>query len=371
MQNSITFNVASNEGTAVSCFYASHLCNDSIVTKIEGSYNLAKDSLKKIIGDITGLAIDSVDDCDTIVFEDGALFVEDMVEQNNCLSFELIFITKKIDASSIRSHFNGLEYEEPRVEGRYDLRIKHVFKGQMGLETNDYRRTTNSFNHLSQDMYPDIDIEMMMRCYSESEESILILSGLPGTGKTCFAKMMMAAHAKNLKRDITIIYVKDRDILKKDSFWAMMTAIEPHLIILDDLDSELLPRSISAKAENAIVSNMLSYTDGIFEVKTKVVITTNMTESSIDKALVRPGRCFDAINLPQLTRDQASTIWTNTFKHDIAHFDNKFGDAKAISQASIVSESKAYAKNSEASYLRNPAISVRKLVESGKTISEA
>lgn len=371
MLNSVSFNVASNEGSAQSCFYTSHLGANSIVTRINGSYSLTLDSLKKIIGEITGTKVNSIDDYDTIVFEDGALFVEDIIEQNNCLNFELIFITRNISASTINGCFNGLEYSEPRVEGRYDLRIKHIFKGQMGLESNDYRRTTHSFNHLSSDMYPDIDIEMMMKCYSESEESILILSGLPGTGKTCFAKMMMAAHAKNLKRDVTIIYVKDREILKKDSFWAMMTSIEPHLIILDDLDSELLLRSISEKAENAIVSNMLSYTDGIFEVKTKVVITTNMTESGIDKALVRPGRCFDAINLPQLTRDQASTIWTDTFKHDIAHFDNKFGDAKAISQASIVSESKAYAKNSEASYLRNPAISVRKLVESGKTISEA
>ena len=260
---------------------------------------------------------------------------------------------------------DNCKYITPRKQGVYDIDVHHYYIDVMGhTKVIEHSLDSDNFNHLIREMYPTILLEEMMKLYSESGESNIILTGPPGTGKTCFAKMMMASHAQLLGRDINVIYVKDRTLLQKDEFWAMMSSIHPDMMILDDLDDELRPRT---EGRNDIVNNMLSYSDGIFDVDTKIIITTNLTDNVIDKALIRPGRCFDILSLPQLTLSQAQTIWTNTFNADIEEFTNRFGiESTQISQAALSSEHDRFLKSVTPSYLIDPSISIRKLVEDVK-----
>lgn len=265
--------------------------------------------------------------------------------------------------------YPAVKKNEPGV---YSVNIDHFYldktesaKGEM--KVNEHYKLTTDFEHLIPEMYPKIDITEMMKQYSDSDESLMILSGKPGTGKTCVAKMMMAAHAKNLESDIYVVYVKDQEILSMDHFWARLANSEPHLLILDDLDNELKPRG---KEGNQIVSNMLSYSDGIFDVRTKILITTNLTDSLIDRALVRPGRAFDALCLPQLDRAEAIEIWTNHLKAPVEEFESRFVDMPIIMQAALMSEFQRFSKEGAASYLKDKSISIRKLVEESEVISQ-
>lgn len=258
------------------------------------------------------------------------------------------------------------KYTAPRTPGVYDISIDHRYLNKTGnINSIEHYKDTTDFEYLKEFMYPKIDINDMMKQYSDSDESIVILSGKPGTGKTCFIKMMLAAHAKNLGQDIFVTYVKDSNVLKKDEFWAAMTYSQPHILVLDDLDNELLPRGPEG---NPIVSNMLSFSDGVFDVRTKIIITTNLTDSRIDKALVRPGRSFDTLCLPQLDRDEAENIWVKELEAPIEEFERRFGDMKVIMQASIMSEHSRYLKSDSPTYLKDPSISIRKLVEEGEVI---
>ena len=253
-------------------------------------------------------------------------------------------------------------YVDVREDGVYDIDIKHYYLDKDNdMCQIEHSMDTEDFKHLTTSMYPGIDLVEMMKLYSDSNESNIVLTGEPGTGKTCFAKMMMSAHALRREEDIDVIYVKDRELLKKDEFWARMSGIRPLMMILDDLDDELRPRT---EGRNDIVNNLLSYSDGIFEVDTKIIITTNLTDNSIDKALIRPGRCFDILSLPQLTGDEAASIWTKDFNAPLVDFYERFGDnLTKISQAAIMSEHFRFLKSASPTYLKNPAISIRKIVE--------
>lgn len=266
----------------------------------------------------------------------------------------------------------GHTYSAPRKPGVYDIDIRHFYLDKTNsssgeMKTADHHFNTKSFEYLIPEMYPKIDVTEMMRQYSLSDESIIILSGLPGTGKTCIAKMMMAAHSLTQKDDVDVVYVKDSELLKMDMFWATMSHLKPDLMILDDLDAELLPRT--TENPNPIVSNMLSYSDGIFDIGTKILITTNLTNSLIDKALVRPGRSFDTLCLPQLERKEAQHIWVNKFEEPLEEFESRFAGLNTISQAALMSEHQRLLKSSAPSYLLDPSISIRKLVEEGDTIA--
>ena len=290
------------------------------------------------------------------------------VHDNAVTEIEYKVIGAPSVVNAISRLLEGNTYTSKRVEGVYDIAIRHwYYKAQRdALDCNRIMRDTTDFDKLTVAMYPRIDIPEMMDQFVSSDESIIIMSGQPGTGKTCFAKMAMREYANIKGRDISVVYVKDREVLRKDEFWVAMTSQEPDLIILDDLDNELLPRGAEG---NPIVSNMLSFSDGIFDISTKILITTNLTDSRIDKALVRPGRSFDTICLPQLNREEAINIWTGEFNESSEEFTRRFGELESISQAALVSENARAKKSGVATYLRDPSISVRKLVEEGETIS--
>ncbi|CAL9971017.1 ATPase [Vibrio phage D148] len=295
----------------------------------------------------------------------------DVEDQGGRLDVTLKLMADPFFLRAIEQEFKDAQWERSRKEGVYDINISHWYLDKTRSESGEMKaiehyRNTESFNKLTDALYPQIHLQEMMEQYSNSDECIFLLSGQPGTGKTCFAKLMMAAHALTQKEDMNVVYAKDKDLLKKDQFWAMMSRQEPDIIILDDLDNELLPRG---KDGNEIVSNMLSYSDGIFDVDTKIIITTNLTDSKIDKAIVRPGRSFDTLCLPQLTSEEAQKIWVEEFKAPATEFNTRFEGLENVSQAALVSEHQRFLKSNAPTYLKDPSISVRKLVEEGETIN--
>ncbi|CAH9015554.1 putative AAA family ATPase [Vibrio phage 177E37-1] len=253
-------------------------------------------------------------------------------------------------------------------EGTYRINFRHMFINKYDDIDNQTYSFDNHSEHLANlqgELYPKVDVSKLMDVFVRSEETVLILTGEPGTGKTCFTKMLCKAMAEISEQDKSIFYVKDPELLKRDDFWIMLQSYEPDLLILDDLDDELKPRT---QGKNTIMNHMLSFSDGIFPKKTKIIITTNQPNSDIDKAITRPGRCFDILALPRLTADEAMTIWIDTYDRTPEQFTSSFGTLSSddtISQAALVSEHKRLFISDRPKYLTDPSISIRQVVEEG------
>lgn len=245
------------------------------------------------------------------------------------------------------------------VEGVYKVTINEYFKDdQKRTASVTYNRNTNDFSDIYEYMYPRIDVPALVQSYLISNESLLLILGYPGTGKTSFVKKLLYEKAQQTKQHINATYVKDRDVLMEDSFWATLNEEEPEFLLLDDLDEELTPR-IKGSKERSIVSKMLSFTNGIFPSKTKVVGTTNKPDDEMDDALIRPGRCHDVLELPRLSPEEALKIWTDNFKLTLPDFEECFKSLSEISQALLVSEYHRRRNSAPKSYLLDQSISVR------------
>lgn len=194
--------------------------------------------------------------------------------------------------------------------------------------------------------YPYIPggIENMLKDFVESEESVLILMGPPGTGKSS----LVAAGVKAL--GLLPIYAKRADAIADKGFVNFvfkisddyMTAVagtsakarsdlfietlykekeakinqaldqnqdgdkeEPRLpiIVVEDADVLLAPRSTG----NLMMAELLNETDGIGSNHArKIIFTTNLANTkAIDEALMRAGRCYDVVNCRLLTPEEA------------------------------------------------------------------
>ena len=216
--------------------------------------------------------------------------------------------------------------------------------------------------------YPFLNVDLLIKEFISGDENILILAGEAGTGKSKFTNLIIKElllnpqliecfqeqedediedkndknnnlsnissieFNENLKiieeiegmeekdyisvfdmdEDPTRIYVgsaKNVDMLALDNFWK--DAGDYDIIILDDLDFLLSSRKETREdtLKNQFLSHLLSFTDGVDNNNTKIIITTNQAINTIDDALLRRGRLFSILNFRKLKEQEALAIW--------------------------------------------------------------
>lgn len=153
--------------------------------------------------------------------------------------------------------------------------------------------------------YPYIDggIDKFIDNFKNSSENILLLLGKPGTGKSTFLKYLLSVLDENA------IVTYDTKILEKDYFFGDFMMGNNGVLIMEDADMFLEART----SGNALMHKFLNVGDGLVSAPNKKIIFTTNLESSdnIDKALLRPGRCFSVVNFRPLTTDESKNFMSS------------------------------------------------------------
>ena len=269
-----------------------------------------------------------------------------------------------------------------REEGVYTINVEEFFRLERSdneFESNTHKLDTKQFEDIKGDLYPYIDFDTFLRNFANSDEKIAIIRGEPGTGKTSLMKLIIRDYAKLVQRNIKAIYVKDSRVLHNEAFWTLLNNRGDEFLILDDLDNELVPReSVESESEKeedpnkkSIVNKLLSFSDGIFPTNMKILITTNLRDTGIDQAIVRPGRCFDILDFPGLNYHESLDIWVDvyglsrdSFEETLGYlYDNVNSQRRILSQASVTAEAEEIIRNQgKSSYLKEDGISKRNLL---------
>lgn len=229
-----------------------------------------------------------------------------------------------------------------------EIAVTYYYIGS-GLEYTSINLDKSKIPPIYNDLYPDINIDLLIKEFSESRDTLLLSYGEPGTGKTTLIKyFLLSALYKN------IAYAKDVKTVTSSEFWPMMSESYHDLIIFDDLDFSLGARH---EGDNGFVSNLLSYSDGVLQTDSKVFITTNLPIIEIDQALLRDGRCFDFIHLRPMEKEYARTLWVDKFNIDIAEFDNIYEKNDDVTQACFMRNVESFIEDSKRyTYYNDPAM---------------
>lgn len=193
------------------------------------------------------------------------------------------------------------------------------------------------------EFYPYLDggASGLIADFLESEDGALILMGPAGTGKSS------AISAAILDLNLIPIYVKSTEVAEHHDFVNFVMRVSDErmrkaqegdkgrsilfkqnfsdhrflelnqminrqpadtripVIVVEDAGALISP----IKEGNKLMSNLLNELDGLgSSLSRKIIFTTNlMSTKSIDEALLRPGRCYDAVMFHLLTPAQAVT----------------------------------------------------------------
>lgn len=174
-----------------------------------------------------------------------------------------------------------------------------------GMVCSNFTQTPDFF-------YPNIEegLTNYFDAFLNSTSNILLLIGPPGTGKTNFLKCLF----NYAKQDVQMTY--DEKLIEQGNYFSKFIESSNQFLVIEDADTILKSRSDG----NKLISKFLNIADGIIpNNKKKLIFTTNLPNvKDVDKALIRPGRCFDVLEIGYLNKEAAIKV-AQYINVDVSH----------------------------------------------------
>jgi hypothetical protein len=142
--------------------------------------------------------------------------------------------------------------------------------------------------------------------YLDADETVLVLQGAPGTGKTRLVRAVLAAMSARKRDSAQVMYTGDCQVFEKDEIFAKFITGSHDAFVIEDADHRLLARS----SGNHDLHRFLAIADGVVRAQgRKIIFTTNLPNvADIDEALLRPGRCFANVRTRALLPAEATCL---------------------------------------------------------------
>jgi hypothetical protein len=165
---------------------------------------------------------------------------------------------------------------------------------------------------LVDEAYPTLpgDVSTFLQRYLDAPESVLVLQGPPGMGKTRLVRGLLREMSlrKDPKEDAhaVALYSGDRVVWESDEIFVEFITGEHDAFLIEDADHLITSRANG----NQSLHRFLNASDGIAQAQgRKIIFSTNLPNvRDLDEALVRPGRCFAHVRMRYLQRDEAHRL---------------------------------------------------------------
>lgn len=282
---------------------------------------------------------------------------------------------------TLKEVWDILQTDEPDNDVYIDVDTLSLIGGQLNRTGRLISRT--DIDYVSNKYYPYICVDSLFKEFFASHESILLLTGEPGLGKSKLATLALQ-YAINRpdeipypidsdKPYINLVFIRGTEVLSSEEFWMDLESFNPDFVIIDDLDNMLTTREADILSQEDVLKNkfmnqFLSFTDGIEKRKTKFIITTNQNYRDIDSAVLREGRLFDIIEMRSLTKEEALDIWVSEGISE-EHFDKlQLGNKCSAAQLGGYIYKHLH-KNGDKSYLKEDGISKSNDVKNRRKIT--
>ncbi len=213
------------------------------------------------------------------------------------------------------------QFKEP--QRRKSLEMNLISRTNYGFELKqiEVKKTRLDISLFYNEDFKAVDELITKRLKKDKDKGIVLLHGLPGTGKTTYLRYLIG---KIKKRILFVSPTVAGDITSPD-FIQLLIDNPNSVLIIEDAENILMDRKIS---NNASVSNLLNLSDGLLAdfLNVQLICTFNSPLTMVDSALIRKGRLIAKYEFGKLNIEKAQQL------------SNHFGFAEKITKPMTIAE---------------------------------
>jgi hypothetical protein len=188
---------------------------------------------------------------------------------------------------------------------RQPLEINLIVRNGRGLELKamEIKRNKLNLDLFYEDDFKQTDEVIRKRLNTKKDKGIVLLHGLPGTGKTTYLRYLIG----KIKKRVLFLSPTVADNLMNPEFVELLIDNPNTVLIIEDAENIIMDRKFNSGSS---VSNLLNISDGLLAdfLNVQLICTFNNSLTLVDSALMRKGRLIAKYEFGKLGIDKAQRL---------------------------------------------------------------
>lgn len=196
-----------------------------------------------------------------------------------------------------------VSYKAPQKEDDFEINIITQNNSGLDLKQLDIKPTSLDIDLYYNDDFKMVDEIIRQRLAKENDKGIILLHGLPGTGKTTYLRHLIGS----IKKRVLFVSPGVAGNLMNPEFIDLLIDNPNAVLVIEDAENIIMDRKHSP---NSSVSNLLNISDGLLSdcLNVQIICTFNSKLDMVDSALMRKGRLIAKYEFNKLDTAKAQQL---------------------------------------------------------------
>lgn len=197
----------------------------------------------------------------------------------------------------------AIRFKERQRRQPLEINLIVQSRNKLELKAMEIKRTKLDLDLFYESDFKEVDKVIQSRLIRKDDKGIVLLHGIPGTGKTTYLRFLVG----KIKKRVLFLSPSVAGNLMNPEFIELLIDNPNTVLVIEDAENIIMDRRYN---NSSSVSNLLNISDGLLAdfLNVQVICTFNSELANIDSALLRKGRLIARYEFGKLGINKAQRL---------------------------------------------------------------